>query len=90
MDETSQIHVLERAQPILPMDLEQPERRTDNYVRHGPLDPSVALDLVKGRVMARRKCQHRNIGLIAFLRGFDESLPSQLGIHVIVDNLSAH
>ena len=38
VDEKSQIQALQRAQPILPMDFGQPERRTHNYVRHGTLD----------------------------------------------------
>ena len=36
-DEKSQIQALERAQPILPMDIGQPERRTHNYIRNGTL-----------------------------------------------------
>ena len=37
VDEKSQIQALQRAQPVLPMDFGQPERRTHNYVRHGTL-----------------------------------------------------
>ncbi len=37
-DEKPQIQALERAQPILPMDLGMPERQTYNYLRHGTLD----------------------------------------------------
>ena len=37
IDEKSQIQALQRAQPILPMDFGQPERRTHNYLRHGTL-----------------------------------------------------
>jgi len=33
VDEKSQIQALERAQPILPMDIGQPERRMHNYHR---------------------------------------------------------
>lgn len=90
VDEKSQIQALERAQPILPMDLGQPERRTHNYIRHGTLDLFAALDVVKGTVIARCKRQHRSVDFIAFLREIDDSVPSELDIHVIVDNLSAH
>ena len=44
----------------------------------------------KGTVIARCKRQHRSVDFIAFLREIDESVPSELDIHVIVDNLSAH
>src|SRR6478735_135135 len=90
VDEKSQIQALERAQPILPMDLGQPERRTHNYVRHGTLDLFAALDVVKGTVIARCKRQHRSVDFVAFLREIDGSVSSELDIHVIVDNLSAH
>jgi hypothetical protein len=33
VDEKSQIQALQRAQPILPMDLGTPERRTHTYLR---------------------------------------------------------
>ena len=38
LDEKPQIQALERAQPILPMDLGMPERQTHNYIRHGTLE----------------------------------------------------
>ena len=43
VDEKSQIQALARAQPILPMDLGQPERRTHNYVSNGTLDDMVLI-----------------------------------------------
>lgn len=51
-DEKSQIQVLERAQPVLPMDLGQPERRTGNYLPHGTLDLFAALNVATGNVIA--------------------------------------
>lgn len=90
VDEKSQIQALERAQPILPMDLGQPERRTHNYRRHGTLDLFAALNVLNGKVIARCKRQHRSIDFVAFLREIDDSVPSKLDVHVILDNLSAH
>jgi transposase len=58
-DEKSQIQALERAQPILPMDIGQPERRTHNYIRNGTLDLFAALTVATGEVLARCKQQHR-------------------------------
>ncbi len=43
VDEKSQVQALQRAQPILPMDVGQPERCKHNYVRHGTHDLFVAL-----------------------------------------------
>jgi transposase len=90
VDEKSQIQALERAQPILPMDLGQPERRTHNYLRHGTLDLFAALNVLNGKVIASCKRQHRSVDFVAFLKEIDASVPSKLDVHVIVDNLSAH
>lgn len=90
VDEKSQIQALERAQPILPMDLGQPERRTHNYVRHGTLDLFAALNVATGKVVARCKQKHRSIDFVAFLREIEAQVDAGLEIHVVLDNLSAH
>ena len=90
VDEKSQIQALQRAQPILPMDFGQPERRTHNYVRHGTLDLFAALNVATGEVIARCKPQHRAQDFVAFLREIESSVAPDLDIHVVLDNLSAH
>lgn len=90
VDEKSQIQALQRAQPILPMDFGQPERRTHNYVRHGTLDLFAALNVATGKVIARCKPQHRAQDFVAFLREIESSVEPGLDIHVVLDNLSAH
>jgi transposase len=89
-DEKSQIQALERAQPILPMDIGQPERQTHNYLRHGTLDLFAALDVATGKVIAACKKQHRAKDFTAFLDEVDRSVEPGLSIHVVLDNLSAH
>jgi transposase len=90
VDEKSQIQALQRAQPILPMDFGQPERRTHNYVRHGTLDLFAALNVATGEVIARCKPQHRAQDFVAFLGEIETSVAPGLDIHVVLDNLSAH
>jgi transposase len=90
VDEKSQIQALQRAQPILPMDMGQPERRTHNYLRHGTLDLFAALNVATGKVIAKCKQRHRSVDFVAFLREIDNAVEQSLEIHVIVDNLSAH
>jgi transposase len=90
VDEKSQIQALERAQPILPMDVGQPERRTHNYLRHGTLDLFAALNVATGEVLARCKAQHRAEDFVAFLRVIEASVEATVDIHVVLDNLSAH
>lgn len=90
VDEKSQIQALQRAQPILPMDLGQPERRTHNYVRHGTLDLFAALNVATGEVLARCTRQHRAQDFVAFLREVEASVEPTVDVHVVLDNLSAH
>lgn len=89
-DEKPQIQALERAQPILPMDLGTPERRTHNYVRHGTLDLFAALNVATGEVIAQTKQQHRAQDFVCFLRELDRAVENDLEVHIILDNLSAH
>jgi len=89
-DEKPQIQALERAQPVLPMDLGQPERQTHNYVRHGTLDLFAALNIATGKIIAKTKRQHRAKDFVDFLRELDREVPLDLGVHVLLDNLSAH
>jgi transposase len=90
VDEKSQIQALQRAQPILPMDFGQPERRTHNYIRHGTLDLFAALNVATGEVVARCKRRHRATDLVDFLRDLNAKVEPDLDIHVVLDNLSAH
>ncbi len=89
-DEKSQVQALERAQPILPMDIGQPERQTHNYLRHGTLDLFAALNVATGEVIASCKKQHRAKDFVAFLATLDQSVEQGLEVHVVLDNLSAH
>ena len=89
-DEKPQIQALERAQPVLPMDLGMPERQTHNYIRRGTLDLFAALNVATGEVIAKTTCQHRATDFVAFLREIDRQVSPELSVHVILDNLSAH
>src|SRR4030081_2843898 len=81
---------VQRPQPILPMDLGQPERQTHNYLRHGTLDLFAALNVATGEVLTRCTPQHRAQDFVAFLRDIDASVETGFEIHVVLDNLSAH
>ena len=61
VDEKSQIQALERAQPVLPMSLGQPERQTHDYIRHGTTDLFAALDAATGEVLGKCYTRHRAI-----------------------------
>jgi transposase len=90
VDEKAQIQALQRAQPILPMDIGHPERRTHNYLRHGTVDLFAALNVATGEVIARCTPQHRAQDFVAFLRDIDDRVEAEREVHVVLDNLSAH
>ena len=89
-DEKPQVQALQRAQPILPMSLGSPEKRTGNYLCHGTLDLFAAIDVATGRVVAKCKNQHRAKDFVDFLRELDRQVEPELELHLILDNLSAH
>jgi|SRR5215207_5472614 len=90
VDEKSQIQALERAQPILPMDLGTPERRTHTYLRNGTIDLFAALNVATGEVLARCKPQHRAQDFVRFLREIDAHVAPDIAVHVVLDNLATH
>jgi transposase len=90
VDQKSQMQALQRAQPILPMDFGQPERRTHNHLRYGTIDLFAALNVATDEVIARCKPQHRAQDFVAFLRDMEATVEPTLDIHVVLDNLSAH
>jgi transposase len=90
VDEKSQIQALERAQPILPMSLGQPERQTHDYIRHGTTDLLAALDAATGEVLGKCYGRHRAIEFKKFLAEIEEAVPSDLDIHIVLDNLATH
>lgn len=77
-DEKPGIQALERAQPVLPMDIGMPERQTHNYRRHGTLDLFAALNVATGHVITSMKKQHRSKDFVDFLREVDKTVALSL------------
>lgn len=90
VDEKSQIQALERAQPVLPMSLGQPERRSHDYIRHGTTDLFAALDVATGKVLGKCYPQHRAKEFRKFLVEIDSAVPDELDVHIVLDNLATH
>lgn len=90
VDEKSQIQALDRTQPLLPMQLGFPEARTHDYVRHGTTSLFAALDTRTGEVIGECHARHRAIEFRKFLDTVDATVPPDLDVHVILDNLSTH
>ncbi len=90
VDEKSQIHALDRTQPLLPMRPGQVERRTHDYVRRGTVSLFAALDAKGGEVIGRCEARHRSQEFRRFLDQIDRSVPADLDVHLILDNYGTH
>lgn len=90
VDEKSQIQALDRAQPVLPLMFEHPERRTHSYLRHGTTSLFAALDIATGSVIGKCFRKHRSREFVAFLDLVDRSVPRELDVHLVMDNYATH
>jgi len=90
VDEKSQIQALDRTQPLLPMRPGHPERRTHDYVRHGTTSLFAALDVRSGEVIGECHRRHRAIEFRKFLATIDAAVPSNLDVHLVLDNYATH
>ena len=90
VDEKSQIQALERTQPMLPMGLGYVEGVTHDYRRHGTTTLFAALDTANGKVITQCRRRHRHQEYLDFLREIDQNVPTNLQVHIIVDNYATH
>jgi transposase len=90
VDEKTGIQALDRTQPILPMRPGQVERRTHDYVRNGVTDLFAALNVATGEVIATTRRRHRAEEFKKFLIEIDKAVPTDLDVHVVLDNSSTH
>jgi len=90
VDEKSQIQALDRTQPILPLAPGIPERRTHDYMRHGTTTLFAALDIATGEVIGELHRRHRSSEFLQFLRTIEANVPSDLDVHLVMDNYGTH
>ena len=90
VDEKSQIQALNRTQPLLPMRPGQVERRTHDYARHGTTSLFAALDVKTGTAIGEFHRRHRSVEFRKFLDTIDQAVPSDLDVHLILDDYGTH
>lgn len=90
VDEKSQIQALDRTQPILALAPGIPERRTHDYMRHGTTTLFAALDIATGEVIGELHRRHRSSEFLQFLRTIEANVPSDLDVHLVMDNYGTH
>jgi len=90
VDEKSQIQALDRTQPILPLRPGLPERRTHDYQRHGTTTLFAALNVLEGTVIGTCLPKHRHQEFVQFLDRIEQSVHSDLDVHLVLDNYGTH
>ena len=90
VDEKSQVQALDRTQPILPLRPGLPEQRTHDYERNGTTSLFAALDIATGRVIGQCYRRHRHQEFLKFLEVIDSKIPSDLDVHLVMDNYGTH
>lgn len=90
VDEKPQIQALNRSAPTLPMLPTTPAKATHDYVRNGTIDLFAALEIATGKVIADLRPSHTSAEFVKFLDKIDAEVPTELDVHVVLDNLSTH
>jgi transposase len=90
VDEKPQIQAAQGTAPSFPMRPGQAERHTHDYRRHGTLDLFAALDVRAGTVIGACERRHRSVEFRAFLDRVESSVPPDLDVHLVLDNLKTH
>jgi transposase len=89
-DEKSQVQALDRTQPGLPIKKGRGGTMTHEYKRNGTTTLFAALELAEGRLIGTCMKRHRHQEWIKFLKPIDKEMPSELDLHLIVDNYATH
>ena len=89
-DEKTQVQALDRTQPSLPLRRGRHQTMTHDYKRNGTIDLFAALEVGTGKVTTNFREAHAGIDVLAFFKQLDKTVPRDLAIHVVLDNLSAH
>ncbi|MCL0093936.1 IS630 family transposase [Dehalococcoidia bacterium] len=90
VDEKSQIQLLDRTRPMLPLRPGQVERHIHDYKRNGTTCLFSALNIANGSVIAKCQPRHRHQEFLKFLRLIERETPKEKDIHMILDNYATH
>ena len=72
------------------MRLGQVERYSHDYIRHGTTDLFAALDVKAGTVIGACKGRHRATEFRAFLDQVEGAVPTDLDVHLVLNNAATH
>lgn len=84
------MQALDRIQPGLPMVKGRLGTMTHDYKRNGTTTLFAALEVAEGKVISTCMDRHRHQEWIKFLNLIDRQTPTDLDLHLIVDNYATH
>lgn len=90
LNEKSQIQVLDRSQPMLPIRPGQAARRSQDYKRHGTTSLFAVLDIATGRGIGKCYGRHRAKEFRKFLDVIETSVPGGLDLHLVMEDYTMH
>jgi len=90
VDEKSQIHAPDRAQPGLPMKKGRGQTMTHDYKRNGTTTLFAALNAANGEVLGLCREKHCHREWLEFLKVIDGTWPAGKDSHIICDNYATH
>ena len=90
VDEKSQSQALDRTRPILPLAPGVAELRSHDYRRHGITSLFAAFNVADGRVIGETHRRHRSAEFKRFLERIDKETPTDLDVHLVLDNYGTH
>ena len=90
VDEKTQVQALDRTQPGLPMKKGRCGTMTHDYKRNGTTCLFAAMNVLEGKVLGSCYPRHRHQEFLKFLRTIEREVPSELDIHMILDNYGTH
>lgn len=88
-DEKSQVQVLDRAQPGLPLKRGRSQTMTHDYKRHGTTTLLAALNVLDGQVFGQSPQPHTHTAWPKFLRKIDRGTPKRKTLHRIADDYAS-
>jgi hypothetical protein len=59
-------------------------------MRHGTTTLFAALDIATGEVMGELHRRHRRTEFLQYLRTIEANVPTQLDVHLVMDNYGTH
>jgi len=90
IDEKTGITARSRKHPDWPGGPGQRPRREFEYVRHGTVSITAALNVHTGQVLTETIRRNDSDTFIRFLRLLDSSIPAGQDVHLVMDNGSSH